>query len=346
MSRRRAASAVWLATAVVLAGCTSSAPPGRTAAGPGTAGSATPTGAASVTPTHPPSATASVSSGRPRITTRVLPWHLPGPLSRSVALVVGPRVLLAGGLSPGDHSSDQVLSLDPVHGVTGPTGRLAEPLHDSAGAVLAGRPTVIGGGGATELADVQRRDQRGRWHVTGRLPAARSDLSVVASGRRGLVIGGYDGRTAPTSVLRTDGRRFTVVGALPAGVRYAGVAADRGAVWILGGEVGGRELTSVLRLDPATGRVRTVARMPHPLGHEAVVAVGPRLLVLGGRTAPDAVTGRMWWFDTRTGGWSRAGRLPYPVADAAWARRGTRGYLIGGETPGFTSHVVRVGWSG
>ncbi len=339
MSRRRAAAAVWLATTLVLAGCTSG-PPGRTAAGPGT-----PSTPASVTPTHPPSAPASVSSARPRVTTRVLSWRLPGPLSRSVALVVGPRVLLAGGLSPGDHSSEQVLSLDPAHGVTGPTGRLAEPLHDAAGAVLAGRPTVIGGGGATELADVQRRDQRGRWHVTGRLPAARSDLSVVAWGRRGLVIGGYDGRTAPTSVLRTDGHRFTVAGALPAGVRYAGVAADRGAVWILGGEAAGRELTSVLRLDPATGRVRTVARMPHPLGHEAVVAVGPRLLVLGGRTAPDAVTGRMWWFDTRNDGWSRAGSLPYPVADAAWARRGTRGYLIGGETPGFTSHVVRVGWS-
>ena len=344
MSRRRTGLAVWLAVwlaaVTLLAGCTSE-PPGRT-----TAGSGTPPTPASPTPTRAPSGPHSVSAGRPQApTTRVLSWRLPGPLSRSVALVVGSRVLVAGGLSPGDHSTDQVLSLDPARGVTGPPGRLAEPLHDAAGAVLAGRPTVIGGGGTTELADVQRRDPHGRWHVTGRLPRARSDLSVVAWGRHGLVIGGYDGRTAPTSVLRTDGHRFTVAGALPAGLRYAGVAADRGAVWILGGEDGGRELTRVLRLDPATGRVRTLARMPHPLGHEAVVAVGPRLLLLGGRTAPDAVTSRMWWFDTRSGGWTRAGRLPYPVADAGWARQGAHGYLIGGETPGFTSHVVRVGWS-
>ena len=44
----------------------------------------------------------------------------------------------------------------------------------------------------------------------------------------------------------------------------------------------------------------------------------------------------MWWYDTRTGAWTRAGRLPYPVADAPWVARGTQAYLFGGETPDFT----------
>ena len=43
---------------------------------------------------------------------------------------------------------------------------------------------------------------------------------------------------------------------------------------------------------------------------------GDRLLVMGGRTTPDQVTDQMWWFTPRTGRWTRAGTLPYPVADA------------------------------
>ena len=53
------------------------------------------------------------------------------------------------------------------------------------------------------------------------------------------------------------------------------------------------------------------------LGHEAVVAVGRRLLVMGGRTAPHTVTDRMWWFTPASRRWVPAGRLPYPVADAS-----------------------------
>ena len=324
-----------LAALGLLAGCSSesSAPP-----------TSAPT--SSRTPTPSSSAATSTPPSLPTVTgTRVLSWRLPDPLSRAVAMTDGPGVLLAGGLQPGDHSTDQVLTLDLHSGVVGPAGHLAVPLHDSAGAVLAGHPTVIGGGGSTELDDVQRRDPRGRWHVVGHLPGARSDLSVVATGTDGLVIGGYDGSATPTSILRTaDGRRFDVAGALPRGLRYSGVTLANGVVWILGGEVNGSELDEVLRLDPVTGRVRRVGRMPQAVGHEAVVPVGDRLLVMGGRTSPDAVTDRMWWYAPRTGAWTRAGRLPYPVADAPWVTHGSHAYLFGGETPDFTGRVTRVTW--
>ena len=227
----------------------------------------------------------------------------------------------------------------------GAPGHLAVPLHDSAGAVLSGRPTVIGGGGATELSDVQSADRHGRWHVVGHLPGARSDLAVVTVGGRGLVIGGYDGVATPPSILATtDGRSFRRVATLPSGLRYSGVARARGDVWILGGEVDGQELDEVLRLDPRTGRVRRMGRMPRALGHEAVVPVGGRLLVLGGRTTPDSATAQMWWYSPRTGSWTRAGMLPYPVADAPWVTDGAAAYLLGGETPDFTGRVTRVGW--
>lgn len=310
--------------------------------------STSPTATGSATGSASPSAAASSTAPAPRAprvrAATVLPWQLPAPLSRGVAMRVGPRVLLAGGLGPGDHSTDQVLTLDLRHGVVGSPGRLAVPLHDAAGAVIAGRPTVVGGGGATELSVVQARGPEGRWRVTGHLPGARSDLSVVAAGGSGLVIGGYDGSSTPLAVLRTDGSSVRAVGRLPQGLRYSGTARVGREVYVLGGEVDGRELDEVLRLDVRTGRVRTLAPMPCALGHEAVVAVGDRLLVMGGRTAPHTVTDRMWWFDTATGRWTPAGRLPYPVADAPWAARGSSAYLLGGETPDFTARVTRVSW--
>lgn len=279
------------------------------------------------------------------VTTRVLHWRLPHPVSRAVAMrYAAGRALLAGGLGPGDVSTPRVLLVDLTSGSVHQTSDLAKPVHDSAGAVLAGRPTVFGGGGLTELDDVQQMDRHGRWRVVGHLPQARSDLSVTTpTPRRAVVIGGYDGRRTPTSVLLTeDGSHFSTDARLPAGVRYAGVAYSHGQLWVFGGEDNGHELSEVLRVDVSTGRVRRVGRLPRPLGHEAVVPLGDRLLVLGGRTSPATVTSRMWCYEPARGTWTRAGRLPYPVADAASVSMGGSVYLLGGETPGFTADVIRV----
>jgi N-acetylneuraminic acid mutarotase len=168
---------------------------------------------------------------------------------------------------------------------------------------------------------------------------------VVGLGDALLLLGGYDGSHEPTSMLRTtDGTRFTVAGKLPSGVRYAGVARLGTDVWVLGGEVDQRELTEVYRIDTTTGHVQTVGRLPAPLGHEAVVPVGRRLLVLGGRTAVHATTAAMWWFDTTTHRWTRAGKLPEPVADAALVVRDNQAWLLGGEAPDYTDRVVRISW--
>ena len=347
MRPARAGSVVGVTAAAVAltltGGCSGGASTGASSGTPSPGARSSTSASAHATGQSPTPATA--RPGPPRLTSTVLGWHLPAPLSRGVAMVEGPRILLAGGLGPGDRSTDQVLTIDPQRGVVDAAGRLAVPLHDSAGAVLAGRPTVVGGGGATELSDVQSADRHGHWQVVGHLPGARSDLSVVKVGGRALVIGGYDGAATPPGVLATtDGRTFRRVADLPSGLRYSGVARAHGAVWILGGEVDGHELDEVLRLDPRTGQVRRVGRLPRALGHEAVVPVGHRLLVMGGRTSPDAATDQMWWYSPRTGSWTRAGTLPYPVADAPWVSDGAAAYLFGGETPDFTARVTRVGW--
>jgi N-acetylneuraminic acid mutarotase len=258
----------------------------------------------------------------------------------------GTGALVAGGLGPGDVSTARVLSIDVRSGVVRFRSDLAEPTHDSAGMVLAGHPTVFGGGAANELDVVQSMNRHGSWAVVGHLPQARSDLSVASAGAsRAVVVGGYDGSRTPTTILGTaDGARFTSLARLPFGIRYAAVARWRGDLWVFGGEVAGHEIDEVLRVDVRSGRVRTMGRLPRPLGHATVVPVGRRVLLLGGRPAPQTVTDQMWWYDPARDSWTRAGRLPYPVADAPSVTVGGAAFLFGGETPDFTGRVTRVQW--
>jgi N-acetylneuraminic acid mutarotase len=266
-------------------------------------------------------------------------------MSRGVAVPVPGGAVLAGGLLPGDVSTARSYRIALPSGRRHRLSSLPVAAHDAAGALLAGRPAVLGGGGAGELAVVQTLAPDGSWRLAGRLPSPRSDLAAVSSPAGVVVIGGYDGARSPHAVLRAGGgSRFRRVGDLPEGVRYAAVAVLGGSAWIVGGEQNGQELRSVLALDLRSGRVRRAGRLPHALGHAAAVAVGDRILVMGGRTSSGRPTDAMWWFQPASGSWRRAGRLPYPVADAATVATGGAAYLMGGETPDFTDRVVKVAW--
>ncbi len=271
-------------------------------------------------------------------------WRLPFPVARSaVTSVAGDprRTLLAGGMLPGDASTARVTELDPTTGRRAPAPSLGIAVHDAAAGSLAGRPAVYGGGNATEQSAVQVL-RAGRWTTGTPLPTTRSDLSVAAVGGRSLVVGGYDGTHVPRSVLASRGGRWVQLGALREGVRYAATATVGREVFVFGGEVDHRELASVQRIDADTGRTTLVARLPVPLGHAMAAQVGGRVLLMGGRTGPDAQTDAMWWFDPGSGVFSRAGRLPGPLSDASTVSRGRRVWLLGGESPQVTDTVVEV----
>lgn len=287
----------------------------------------------------------SARSAPPRIRVSRASWHLPQAMSRGVVVPVAGGAVVAGGLLPGDVSTAKTYRLALPAGRWRQLPPLPTAAHDAAGALLGGRPAVVGGGGATELSTVQVLGSDGAWHTAGRLPGARSDLATVSSKKVAVVIGGYDGVTSPRKVLRTvDGRRFTTLGALPHGVRYAAVVVVGRTAWVLGGEQDDRELRSVDTVDLRSGHVRRAGRLPRPLGHASAVVVGDRILLMGGRTSPHRPTDAMWWFRPSTRTWRRAGRLPYPVADAPTVVAGRTAYLLGGETPAFTDRVVTVAW--
>jgi N-acetylneuraminic acid mutarotase len=252
--------------------------------------------------------------------------------------------VLAGGLLAGDVSSDKVYRVTAARGVGARLPSLVEPIHDGAGTRLGDGMIIVGGGNTSELSVVEASTGiRRPWRVRGRLPTTRSDLSVTTTTSGVLVIGGYDGLGSPRQVLRTDdGRSFTAFASLRQGVRYAAVVPSGNLVWVFGGEHRGRELRTTQVIDLAARTVRLGPRLPMPLGHAAVMLAGSRILLMGGRTAPHRVTAAMWWFDPGTGRYVAAGRLPYPVADAALLNAVDGAYLLGGESPDFTNRVIRI----
>jgi hypothetical protein len=70
--------------------------------------------------------------------------------------------------------------------------------------------------------------------------------------------------------------------------------------------------------------------------------IGTRILLVGGRVAPDRQTDAMWWFDPATGRFTRAGRLPVALSDAAVTAYGHRIWLLGGEDPTVTAGVLTI----
>lgn len=272
-----------------------------------------------------------------------LTWRLPQPLAREVVVADGQAAVVAGGLVAGDQSTSASYRLDLRNGRVTPGADLRVPVHDAAGALLGGRPVVVGGGNQTEQATVQGLDASGRWHVIGRLPRPRSDLVTVTVGGRLVVIGGYDGVTSPADVLETvDGSHFAKVVRLPVPVRYPAVVVRHGVIWLFGGQHDGQLVNAVQRIDVRRASAQLVGRLPHPLAHAAATVIAGRVLIAGGRTSADAVTSQMWWWVGGGQGLRPAGQLPYPLADTAVLSRAGSVYLIGGETPQLTDRVVRL----
>jgi hypothetical protein len=329
---RRLLAALLVLPALAACGSSSSSTP---AAAPGSSGTPSGSGSASVTPAPPfVPRHASVATAR---------WRLPLASGRQALVPVGgSSVVLAGGLVAGDQSTDEAVRIDLATGRTRRLQSLAVPVHDVAGGLVGGAPAVIGGGNATEQ-DVVQVLTDSAWQVTGHLPTSRSDLSVVQRGSQPLVIGGYDGTGVPTTILSVapDGSSRPA-GRLVQGVRYAATAASGHTAYVFGGEVLGRELDAVQAVDLRTGRTRVVGRLPVPLGHAMAATVGSRILLAGGRVAPDRQTDAMWWFDPATARFTRAGRLPVPLSDAAVAASGHRVWLLGGEDPTVTDGVLTI----
>lgn len=271
-------------------------------------------------------------------------WRLPDPVSREAAIVgADGRITIAGGLHPGNRTTDAFYTIDPATGGVSERGRLGVPVHDTAGVAMPGGDWVLGGGNSSEQRVVQRV-HAGRARVVGNLPGARSDLVAVAADGRACALGGYDGSTVAVGEIdcSSNGRHWRRLTTLPVPVRYPALVRRGDTVLLFGGQRGLQMVDAVQEVDLRTGTARVIGHLPRPLGHEAAVGTPTGIWILGGRTDPNAVTARAWSYDPLTRHFRRIRPLPYPLADAAVAVTGAGTWLLGGETPAWTSRVLEI----
>lgn len=302
---------------VLAAGCSPAAQHGRPASSP------------------PPASTAPAPVS---ISASTEAWSLPAGVSRPVVLPDHSSFVILGGLAAGDTSTSRVIRVDPASGDSCIAGTLAVAVHDSAGAAIAGRFFVFGGGSASTVPIVQAW-AAGPAADVATLPQRRSDLSAATIGGTTYIVGGYDGSVMTPAILATtDGVSFSLVAQLAVPVRYAAVAGLGRTLWVVGGvtstsEGGTADTDAVQKVDLATGRVAVTARLPQPMGHATAVVLDGQIFVLAGRsgTVPSAAIFRL---DPASGALVPAGQLPRALSDAGSVVVGGVGYLVGGETTG------------
>src|SRR5262249_56592192 len=103
---------------------------------------------------------------------------------------------------------------------------------------------------------------------------------------------------------------FTLAGRLPVGLRYPAVAAVGGDLVVAGGITASGASSVVYVFDPATGRTRSIGRLPAPAGHSSALVLGNRIYLVGRAGADGRTRGRVAALDP-------AGRQLLPASGVA-----------------------------
>ncbi len=146
-----------------------------------------------------------------------LPYQLPAPVQRPVAVTDDNKIYIAGGLNSKGASTSGVFRFSPGSGHIQQVGTMPQAFHDAAGDLLGGRLVVFGGGAATSIDTVQAFElATGKASVIGHLPMPLSDLTGAMIGRTVYLVGGWNG-ISPQPVVwsTTTGTTFMKVAVLP-----------------------------------------------------------------------------------------------------------------------------------
>ena len=153
------------------------------------------------------------------------------------------------------------------------------------GAELDDQVYVFGGDATTELDHIISFDPaRGAVSTVGALPRAQSDVAVAAASGTAYVVGGYDGTNWLNTILAwRPGSPVRVAGHLPVGLRYAAPSSVGGRILIIGGSAPDGASSAIYSFDPASGQVREIGRLPHPITHASAAELGAFVYLVGGR---------------------------------------------------------------
>ncbi len=107
-------------------------------------------------------------------------------------------------------------------------------------------------------------------------------------------------------------------------------AAANGRVYIFGGmDSKGKDVADVLEIDPSAGTIAKRAGMPTPRNSAQAVAVGDKIVLVGGRNAGGMVTS-VEIYDPAKNAWEKAGKMDAPVWMHMAAAIGSKVYVMGG----------------
>jgi hypothetical protein len=250
---------------------------------------------------------------------------LPQALAKAAAVALPHgRLMVLGGYA-GGRSLNAILAGPPSR--LRVLGRLPQPTHDAAAAMLGRFVYLFGGGETLSTPSVVRVDQQtGATKEVPALGEPLSDLGAVAIGGRAYLAGGYTDAEFAQSILRYLPQGGEVrVARLPLGTRYAGVAAIGRTIYVAGGLTRAGATRSVYSVS-ISGHVRQFATLPAAEDHAALAALGGTLYYVGGR--------KVLAIDPGSGKVSVAARLPASLSDPTATTIGNRIVVTGGGTNG------------
>lgn len=271
-----------------------------------------------------------------------VPYRLPAPVEREVAVPHNGAIILAGGLDAHGGSTNGVFRMNSATGALTALGTVPQSFHDAAGAIFGNSLFVFGGGVAQASSTVQRFDlATHRGSIVTNLPRSLSDIAAASTSSGVYLVGGYDARVPRREIYRTnDGTHFTLVARLPVGLRYPAVAALGNDLVIAGGTSPSGASDAVYALDLTTAKVRLVGRLAAPTAHAQAFTLGGAVYVAGGVDGAGNITGAITKIDPGSRRIvSVAGALP--VSDAGTVELPGSALVIGGATSAGATGAVR-----
>jgi len=219
-----------------------------------------------------------------RLGSRLVPVaRLSRPRASAQAFALGGSLYVLGG-EQGGKPADDVLRIDLVTGHGRTVSRFVEPLAEAGVVTRGGSAYLVGGWTGDKYATaILKFTPPGSESLVARLPDGTRSPAVALLGHTLYVAGGRTEQGLSDKAYAVDFGSGTVTAlpALPHPVAGALLVASGGGLYLLGGTgKGGKPSAAVVRIDPATGKSRTVGRMPKALAGGAAATAGTRTVVV------------------------------------------------------------------
>lgn len=233
-----------------------------------------------------------------------------------------------------------------------PAGAMPTPRTEVAVASLAGLLYVAGGftadGKASAVVEAFHPG-RNEWTSVPSLPTPLHHAGMAASGGVLYVIGGFteDGKaTDAVWKMPPGGQVWEPAAKLPTARGAFGVAVVEGRIHAVGGATafnGGKDTGDHAIYDVSSAAWSKAASLPDPRDHLAAAAVGPSLVVLGGRKlTADRNSARVDIYDDDARRWRRGTDMPTARSGLGASEWQGRVFAAGGEDASKT--YAQVEW--